>query len=348
MISTDSLTLEWLSSKAEEFKADPIIIEKVIRALLLLEYLQVEKLEFIFKGGTALMLLIQEPRRFSIDIDILIENENQDLSSILNGIIDKTDFIKWEEHQRKTVSDIEKRHFKLFYEPLVKMKGNLNYILLDVVYDASPYANIQQTEVSHFLLVEKDFPVKVATPTLEAILGDKLTAYGPNTTGVPLTKPMEVMKQVYDIAGIFDRISSLDTVKQNFIKVAKRELAYRGFDRDDYKTVFDDIIATSHNFCVYGKLDKETYMTMQSGVSRLNSFIYGDKFREPQAQIAVAKAAYLSKKLKTDSFQIERFERTIDMNSWVIPDHRFSALNKLKKHNLEAFYYWYKTIQPVS
>lgn len=347
MISPDSLSIEWISSKAKEFKGDSIIVEKVIRALNLLESLQTENLEFIFKGGTALMLMIQEPRRFSIDIDILIENKDQDLEQILNAIIEKTAFVKWEEHKRKTVSEIEKCHFKLFYEPLVKMRGNLNYILLDVVYETNPYVNIQKTHISHFLLIEEDSPIEIITPTLEAILGDKLTAYGPNTTGVPLTKPMEVMKQIYDIAGIFDRISSLETVKQNFIKVAERELMYRGFDSTNYKAIFDDIINTSHNFCIYGRLDKKTFTTMRSGVSRLNNFIYGEKFREPQAQIAVAKAAYLASKLDTGSgsFSLEVFDRSIDMNDWIIIDHHFSALNKLKKHNLEAFYYRHKTIQ---
>ncbi len=273
MISTNSLSTEWVFSKIKEFKGDPIIVEKVIRALILLESLRIENLEFIFKGGTALMLMIQEPRRFSIDIDILIENKDQDLKRILNIIIEKTVFVKWEEHKRKTVSEIEKRHFKLFYEPLMKMRGDLNYILLDVVYETNPYVNVQQTDISLFLLTEESTPIQVTTPTLEAILGDKLTAYGPNTTGVPLTKPMEVMKQIYDIAGIFDRISSLETVKQNFIKVAERELVYRGFDSTNYKAIFDDIINTSHNFCMYGRLDKKTFSIMRSGGSRLNNFI---------------------------------------------------------------------------
>lgn len=345
MISADSLSIEWVSSKIEEFKGDPIIVEKVIRVLTLLESLRIENLEFIFKGGTALMLMIQEPRRFSIDIDILIENKDQNLEQILNIIIEKTAFVKWEEHKRKTVSEIEKRHFKLFYEPLVKMKGDLNYILLDVVYETNPYVNVQQTDISHFLLTEEGSPIQVTTPTLEAVLGDKLTAYGPNTTGVPLTKPMEVMKQIYDIAGIFDRISSLETVKQNFITVAQRELVYRGFDSTNYKAIFNDIINTSHNFCIYGRLDKKTFDIMRSGVSRLNNFIYGDKFREPQAQIAVAKSAYMSKKLGSDSFNIERFDKSISMSDWVISNHHFSALTKLKKHNLEAFYYWYKAFE---
>lgn len=35
MISADSLSIEWVSSKIEEFKGDPIIVEKVIRVLTL-------------------------------------------------------------------------------------------------------------------------------------------------------------------------------------------------------------------------------------------------------------------------------------------------------------------------
>ena len=62
-------------------------------------------------------------------------------------------------------------------------------------------------------------------------------------------------------------------------------------------------------------------------------------------KIAVAKAAYLSSKLDAESFGLELFDRSIDMNDWIITDHHFSALNKLKKHNLEAFYYWHRTIQ---
>ena len=74
MILPESLHTDWINSNREKFHADPIIIEKVIRALVLLEALQSVGVNFIFKGGTSLMLMIQEPRRFSIDIDIIIEN----------------------------------------------------------------------------------------------------------------------------------------------------------------------------------------------------------------------------------------------------------------------------------
>lgn len=344
MIAQESLSLDWITLKKQEFNGDPIIIEKVIRALVLLEALKIEKFDFIFKGGTALMLMIQEPRRFSIDIDIIVSDKQQNLEVILNKIIAATDFVKWEEQRRTNESVIDKKHFKLFYEPKVKMRGDLNYILLDVVFEAVPYTKIQETAVSHFLLSEKESPIKVTTPTLAAVLGDKLTAYGPKTTGIPLAKPMELMKQLYDIAGIFDRVVSLEHVQENFIKVAAQELIYRGFDSISYHLIIADIIETSYNFCTNGRLNKEIYMNMLSGVSRLNSFVYGDKFRETQAQIAVAKVAYIAKQIEKNQTTIKRFDRSADMLHWKIEDHNYSALNKLKKHNLEAFHYWYYTL----
>ncbi len=58
MISKDSLDIEWINKvSAENRKADKILVEKLIRALLLLEGIAKNKLDFVFKGGTALMLL---------------------------------------------------------------------------------------------------------------------------------------------------------------------------------------------------------------------------------------------------------------------------------------------------
>jgi hypothetical protein len=56
MIDKEKITLEWIEkvSKANR-NADKILVEKVIRALLLLEGLVKLKLSFVFKGGTAFM-----------------------------------------------------------------------------------------------------------------------------------------------------------------------------------------------------------------------------------------------------------------------------------------------------
>jgi predicted nucleotidyltransferase component of viral defense system len=60
------------------------LVEKTARALTLLEGLVESKLNFIFKGGTALMLMQQNnPKRLSIDIDIIIPKISNDLLGIL-------------------------------------------------------------------------------------------------------------------------------------------------------------------------------------------------------------------------------------------------------------------------
>ncbi len=185
MILSGSLTIDWIQSRVQEFKrSDPIIVEKVIRDLVLLETLKSLKLDFIFKGGTALMLIIQEPKRFSIVINKMIKNKEQDVEIILNKVVEATDFIGWEEQKQKNKSIIDKRHFELQYNPHAPMLGEINYI----VFEENPYTETQNIEVSHFLVLEDDSPVEVTVPTLSAILGDNWCAfiktYGSNETGL--------------------------------------------------------------------------------------------------------------------------------------------------------------------
>jgi len=72
-----------------------------------------------------------------------------------------------------------------------------------------------QTEVpivSPFIPV-KGYPITVSVPCMEDLLGDKLTAFASNTTGIPYYKgednmSMEIIKQLYDI-GDFAGLESL-------------------------------------------------------------------------------------------------------------------------------------------
>ena len=73
MISQKEISIDWINKVSKENRnADKILVEKVIRALLLLEGLVKEKLPFVFKGGTALMLHLNSTKRLSIDIDIIL------------------------------------------------------------------------------------------------------------------------------------------------------------------------------------------------------------------------------------------------------------------------------------
>lgn len=64
----------------------------------------------------------------------------------------------------------------------------------------------------------------VKIPSLEDMLGDKLTAFAPHTSGIPFFKngkpfSMEIMKQLFDVSSIIDRINNLDIVSSTFHKL---------------------------------------------------------------------------------------------------------------------------------
>jgi predicted nucleotidyltransferase component of viral defense system len=100
VINLTEISSEWLDQVSKKHrKADKILAEKVIRALLLLEGLVKQKLSFVFKGGTALMLHFNSTKRLSIDIDIILPNDsdsyrNKDLQSILDAIIKEQGFLR--------------------------------------------------------------------------------------------------------------------------------------------------------------------------------------------------------------------------------------------------------------
>jgi len=64
MINIKSLSADWISEKRNIYKKDPSLMESMIHALYLLEQLKLSGLDFIFKGGTSLILLLEEPKRF--------------------------------------------------------------------------------------------------------------------------------------------------------------------------------------------------------------------------------------------------------------------------------------------
>ena len=93
MIKKETLTKDWIQQVSKNNRnADPILVEKVIRALFLLEGLGKAKLPFIFKGVTALMLLMDSAKRLSIDIDIILFKQPKNLDDLLARVVREQHF----------------------------------------------------------------------------------------------------------------------------------------------------------------------------------------------------------------------------------------------------------------
>lgn len=81
MIDREKLTIDWINQVSKKNRnTDKILVEKVIRALLLLEGLVKQKLSFVFKGGTALLLHLNSSKRLSIDISIQLNFNSRYIS----------------------------------------------------------------------------------------------------------------------------------------------------------------------------------------------------------------------------------------------------------------------------
>ena len=97
MINQKEITIDWLNYVSKTNRnADKILVEKVIRALLLLEGLVAENIPFVFKGGTALMLLLDSTKRLSIDIYIIMPINDKNLNHKLDKLLKKQGFSRKE------------------------------------------------------------------------------------------------------------------------------------------------------------------------------------------------------------------------------------------------------------
>jgi hypothetical protein len=348
MIDTEKLTIDWINKVSKENRdADKILVEKVIRALLLLEGLVKQKLSFVFIGGTALMLHLSSTKRLSIDIDIVMPEKPKNLDELLDKVADEQGFLRKDEQKRSTNTKIDKAHYKFYYTPLYKTSKAEEFVLLDILFEKVQYNSIIQLNIQSSFLLEKEAPLSVNAPCLEDITGDKLTAFAPNTTGIPYFKgedsmSMEIIKQLYDIGNLVDNVIDLEIIKTTFKKFAKTELSYREMDTLSDKDVLEDIYQTSLCIATRGADGKGDFEQLQLGIQRVKGFIFSENYQIEKAIAHASKAAYIATLIKHDAQTIEKFSNPLQMKDWVISEPMNTKLNKLKKSNPEAFFYWYK------
>lgn len=345
MIDAKTYSIEWITDLRNKLgkRIDPKLIEKVIYALTLLEQLRLHNLDFVFKGGTALLLASEKPKRFSIDIDIITEEPEGKIKEILEKVSQLEMFIRWEDdNDRKHTFDAPIGHFKIFYKSVVDSREEP--ILLDLLYTPNPYPETKEYSINHNWLATSGKDTTVVLPTFEAILGDKLTAFAPKTTGILYSKnrPVEIIKQLYDIGFLFDQISDLNVVKKSYERVVQEEISYRKLNIDA-KEVLKDTWKACYTLAERDTKSDE-FKHLLIGIKNFTNFII-DRFSIEEAITASSKVAYLTLLLNRENQEIERFKNPLEIKDWLIEDQTHNKLNKLKKTNPEAFFYLYKTLK---
>ncbi len=252
-------------------------------------------------------------------------------------------FISCEEQVRVGRNDIEKRHFKFIYQsPLQRREF---YILLDILFAEVPYVETVQKEIKNDLIIVEEPKMFVTVPSIECILGDKLTAFAPHTTGIPLGvgKALEIAKQLFDVATLLAEMENQHIVQKTYDRVVREELAYRGLEitKED---VLWDTIHTCLNIISRGNFDSQDYAEYMRGIKSVDTHILTMSYSGEVAMCQACQIMYfVTCMLKGKEYiKIENPENYIDCN---ITDRKYKNLNKMKKQKLEAYGYLYEAVR---
>lgn len=348
VIIDKSFTKEWIQAKRSAYKgADPGLIEKQIHAFELLHCLVKSEKEFVFKGGTSLHLLLPDHRRLSTDLDIVGTFTFDELSSL----VAKSRFSRVEENVRKE-SNIPKRHFKFYYPSAID--GRETYVLLDTLEQNHTFPKLEKRSVTTRLF-ETDEEAIVHTPSLEGILGDKLTVFAPHTVGIPFAagKSMEILKQLFDIGELFDHCKDVKTMIEAYHATQAQESEYRK-PKHSRDASLQDTIQTSFLVSQYllkgYKADTET-AEIATGLKQIENHLLGIPFKIDQARVAASKTALLASIVEkgNSAVSLEKKRYSSSQNEKLLTvelSGSLKILNRLKKlQQLEAFHYWTEVSQ---
>jgi hypothetical protein len=361
MIKKHCFTDEWLEAfkkQKNHKRIDKIILEKMIYALHLLERLKSNGLDFVFKGGTSLFLLLETGNRFSIDIDIISKTDRKELERILQEVVDSSNFtaVELDEH-RSYMTGVPKAHYKFKFDSNKQGSGT---ILLDILIEDSIYPElIEKPVITKW--IQTDMETMVSMPSIDSITGDKLTAFAPNTIGIPYFKgkdnqpfSMEICKQLFDLSQLFEKIHNMEVMAASFHVFAKHEIAYRKNGNTETELTPEKVLQDTIDTCIIlAKRDrgndneKAKLKELQKGIIAFGTgFLMAGNFRIDDAVPASARIAYLAAKIMVNDLSPITYYKDQDIKDFIIEDQDWNFLVRLKKQpDKSSFFYWFKTVE---
>ncbi|MDO4283906.1 MAG: nucleotidyl transferase AbiEii/AbiGii toxin family protein [Eubacteriales bacterium] len=343
MLLRENYTAEHISKLREETGADPSMLERTVFAFGLLEAIRSVGMPFVFKGGTSLLLLLKEPRRLSTDIDIIVDRDTD-----IDGYIEKAGrifpFINVKEHKRKGANDIEKRHFRFHF--LSPGTGKEISILLDVVFENNPYPKVMERPIRSRLLLSREEDLTVSLPDKNCILGDKLTAFAPHTTGIPfgIDKELEIIKQLFDCWTLLQEMDDYRTTEKVYHKVSHIELGYRGLDSMPPDCLEDTIDSC---ICILGRgsIRPKDYANFSAGINAIQGHIFAGRINGENAGVYASEVMYLAACLRTGQTEYKRITDPDEYRNIQLQLKGIKKISSIRNTNPLAYAYVIKSLQ---
>jgi predicted nucleotidyltransferase component of viral defense system len=297
-----------ISCKSLNFR-QPSLFETCLHAFELLGRLSGSGLPFLFKGGTSMVLHSAAPRRISTDIDIMTPISGEDLVAVLQTVAEGDPFLSFDEHDRGLRDLPNRRHFRYYYRPATGGTQPVP-LLLDVVEDDfSTFETEDKSVLQSWFTPNRETTVKVQT--LDYLLGDKLAAFAPRTTGVPYLRKdgtegdlMQIAKQFFDVATLFDLNDNPSVCLPAWQEHVKKEAAYRELKDLNPEEVLKDtfqacLAATMITFPV--KRRHRDSDTLWKGINSLANHVVDGALSHRGMFEMAGKVAYLTTLLGTNS-----------------------------------------------
>jgi len=362
MFSPVVYTREWIEGQRRALgDCDPGLLEKCVYALTLLGGLAESGLPFMFKGGTSLLLHLSTIRRLSIDVDIVSPAADAEIDRVVAQIGRTPPFLAFKESVRGApgTRDLpQRRHFKFWFATERAPDGRA-YVLLDIVQEPHRVHETMTLPIrTPFLQPERE--IMVTLPTVESLLGDKLTAFAPMTTGVRLYQTdgtegdtMQVAKQLFDVGILFEHAADFAQIARVYDAVHVQEAGYRG-NKHTRADALTDTFNSSLSLCPIKERHRDAFPNaalLRDGFRKLRGHIAWKGFGEQEIRILAARGTFLAAHLRAGAdfdFSAVRYSGTPDqiaaLKAASLKGRPHDWADGIKGVNAEAYHYLHRAL----
>jgi len=315
---------------SNRFHTSSELAEQAVHCLELVSELSDAGLDYQFKGGNSLLLILDTPQRFSIDVDIATDAAIDEVETILTGIIEKYGiFSRWEKRQHKTKPWIALSSYYCYYNSKVSSNDDTN-IMLDVQLNKSPY-RCERKRVVCGSLYESDNLVTLPLPA--SIIGDKLLTLGPKTLGIPVGKGKgaQRLKHVFDVSQLLAMEPSLEGIRESFQQcldfensLQKRTLAM--------STVIRDTLVNCYSVVHYseppGNVCDSLLQEHREGLQPFSDHLFRESYTWKDLQLDMARIACCITAVGLKNVSGEQFQRIFSDENYTVADQSVSFLQE--------------------
>ncbi len=328
------------------FNASSVLAEQAVHCLELVAELVETGLNFQFKGGNSLLLVLGEPQRFSIDVDIASDQSREEIENVLNKLISQFGvFTRWERRQHKTKPWIPLSSYYLYYNSLFDPSPDVN-IMLDVQMRRSAYRT-EFREVICGTLYKSS--TKCELPLPSSIISDKLLTLGPSTLGIPVGRGKEAqrLKHVYDVSRLLGTEPDVDMMRESFASCLKQENELQGTSHEVKAIVKDTLSFLWSTAAHENKPELTGAPVLDENIKGLEPFskhLFESGYSWQNLQRDMARAALCISAVGNDSITNDMLHAQFDINKTASDSQLpLKIANPHARFCWEAVYKWWNS-----